>query len=340
MHRALGQDATPFNAPAVGSAAAMGSFGLTVAAARGHLRRIHLALVEHRAAYASLLPGALAMTVLVAGPLLFGLGLSLVRRSGEGYHFVGLANFTEILSGSGHPLSDPLNFWFTLAVTVLWTALNVVLHVAIGLGLALLLSDERLRGRRAFRLLLIAPWAVPSYITALTWRGLFDYQSGAVNTLLGALHAPRVSWFSTFLPAFSANVITNAWLGFPFMMVVSLGALAAIPRDLHEAAAVDGASRTTVFLRITLPLLKPALLPAAILGSIWTFNMFNVIYLVSNGRPENKTDILVTQAYRWAFERGGRWDIAAAYGTLIFLLLLGYTLAATRVGRAAEGAAA
>jgi arabinogalactan oligomer / maltooligosaccharide transport system permease protein len=186
--------------------------------------------------------------------------------------------------------------------------------------------------------LLILPWAVPNYITALMWKGMFHQQFGAVNQLLAALGLEQVSWFSGFWTAFTANVVTNTWLGFPFMMVVCLGALQSIPNDLYEAAEVDGAGRWYQFSRITLPLLKPALLPSVILGSIWTFNMFNVIYLVSGGEPGGSTEILITEAYRWAFIRHERYGLAAAYATLIFLILLGYTLITNRLTKANEGA--
>ena len=109
------------------------------------------------------------------------------------------------------------------------------------------------------------------------------------------------------------------------MMVVSLGALQSIPRDLDEAAEVDGASRWQRFRHVTLPLLRPALVPAIVLGSVWTFNMFNVIYLVSGGAPGGSTEILISEAYRWAFSRQYQYGYAAAYGVLIFLLLLLYT---------------
>ena len=108
------------------------------------------------------------------------------------------------------------------------------------------------------------------------------------------------------------------------MMVVTLGALSQIPGDLEEAAILDGASWWTRFTRIILPHIRPALLPSVLLGSVWTFNMFNVVYLVSGGDPGSQTDILVSEAYRWAFERGERYGYAAAYSVLIFAFLLFY----------------
>ncbi len=295
-------------------------------------------LRDHRVAYAYILPAAVGMLVLVLVPFLIGLGLGFFNHCDGHYDWVGIDNFVDILSGGGTSITDPLNFWFTLGVTLMWTSINVFLHVSIGLALALLLKDPLLRGKGIYRVLLIIPWAVPNYITALMWKGMFHQQFGAVNQLLGVFGIQGVSWFSHFWSAFTANVVTNTWLGFPFMMVVSLGALQSIPGDLYEAAEVDGASKWTQFSRITLPLLKPALLPAVILGSIWTFNQFNIIYLVSGGEPAGSTDILITEAYRWAFIRHERYGLAAAYATLIFLILLGYTLITNRVSKGAEGA--
>ena len=280
----------------------------------------------HGFAYAYVLPAAVGMILLVMVP--FGLGclLGFFDHARGTYTFVGLGNFREILGSA--------EFYATLAVTAGWTLINVFLHVTIGLLLALLLSRPWVRMRGLFRVLLIVPWAVPNYITALTWKGMFHQQYGAINSLLEMCGLARVSWFSSFAPSFSANVITNTWLGFPFMMVVCLGALQSIPREVYEAAAVDGAGRVARFFRITLPLLRPALFPAVVIGSIWTFNQFNIIYLVSEGKPNGRTDILITEAYRWAFERGERYGMAAAYGMLIFLVLLGLCLLASRKSKA------
>ena len=160
---------------------------------------------------------------------------------------------------------------------------------------------------------------------------MFHRQFGAINGLLVALGLEPVSWFSQFSTAFAANLATNTWLGFPFMMVVTLGALQAIPRELEQAAEVDGATGWQRFRHVTLPLLRPALLPAVVLGSVWTFNMFNIIYLVSGGEPDGASEILISEAYRWAFTRGHRYGYAAAYAVLIFLVLLVYSRLSNRV---------
>jgi ABC-type sugar transport system permease subunit len=295
--------------------------------------RFTRALSEHRVSYGFVLPTALAMAVLVIAPFFFGLALGFYDHRHGNWTFVGFSNFVEILSGGGRSLSDPLNFWFTLGVTVAWTAVNVCLHVGIGATIALALSKTWIFGRGVFRVLLILPWAIPNYITALVWHGMFQGEYGALNGLLETFGITPVSWFASFSTAFFANVCTNTWLGFPFMMVVALGALQTIPPALYEAAEVDGATSFQRFRHITLPHLWPAMVPAMTLGAIWTFNMFNVIYLVSGGQPGGATDILVTEAYRWAFERGERYGLAAAYATLIFGILLLWAVFGTRILR-------
>lgn len=290
----------------------------------------------HRSAYAYLGPAVMSMLLLVFVPFFLGVGLAFTRYVDGTYIWVGIDNFVQILTNEGLGLTHPLSFYFTLGVTVLWTAINVVFHTGLGLGLALVLNRPTLRFKGIYRVLLIIPWAVPSYITALVWHGMFNPTDGFINGCLTAFGVEQIGWFDHFWSAFSANVVTNTWLGFPFMMVVSLGALQSIPRDLYEAAAVDGASKWASFKAITLPLLRPALLPAIILGAVWTFNMFNVIYLVSGGAPSNQTDILITEAYRWAFEKD-RYGYASAYSILIFMILLSYGYFTQRLGKSEDG---
>jgi len=285
------------------------------------------AIRSHRHAYQWIGPATLAMAVLVIVPFVVGAAVSLFAHRDGTWTFVGLTHFLDILLARDWPLTSALSFWFTLAVTVGWTAANVAAHVSIGVGLAMLLRAPWLQLKGVYRVLLILPWAIPNYITALIWKGMFHQQFGAINALLALGGVEPVSWFSQFSTAFAANLITNTWLGFPFMMVVTLGALQAIPSDLEAAADIDGATPWQRFTLVTWPLLKPALLPAVILGSIWTFNMFNIIYLVSAGEPDGGTEILISEAYRWAFTRGHRYGYAAAYAVLIFGVLVMYSKA-------------
>jgi arabinogalactan oligomer/maltooligosaccharide transport system permease protein len=280
------------------------------------------AVVRSMPAYAWVAHAFVAILVLVVMPLAVGAGTSFYAGRGSDLHYVGVANYTDILSARGGDLLGHGSFYTVLAVTVLWTVVNVASHVGIGIVLALALSRPLLRLKALYRVLLILPWAVPSYVTALAWRGMFHRQLGAVNAILDVVGIEPVSWFAHFSTAFAANVATNVWLGFPFMMVVTLGALTSIPKDLYEAAEVDGASPLEQFRHITLPMLGPALLPAVAMGAVWTFNMFNVVFLVSAGEPDGSTEILVSEAYRWAFTRGHQTGYAAAYAVLIFGILL------------------
>jgi len=290
-------------------------------------------LRPHLGAYAYVFPAVAAVLVLVFLPFGYGLSLAFYDVTPTRERFVGLQNFIDIILARG--AGDPHSFYYTFGMTILWTGVNVCLHVVIGLFLALMLQDPKLRFRKAYRVLLIVPWAIPNYITALIWKAMFNAEYGLINRLFGL---GAFAWFDTTVTAFLANLATNVWLGFPFMMVTALGALQSIPKELYEAADVDGAGRWYKFRHVTLPLLKPALFPAIILGAIWTFNLsFNVIYLVSGGAPDGATDTLVTQVFRYAFEQY-RYGYAAAYATIIFGILLTYTVMTNRITKATEGA--
>ncbi|MFT5352957.1 MAG: arabinogalactan oligomer/maltooligosaccharide transport system permease protein [Polyangiales bacterium] len=272
-------------------------------------------------AYRYVSVAGIAVLLLVVGPLVVGALMSLFATDGSEIRYVGFTHYAAILSGDGLGLFANGSFWRVLFVTAVWTVLNLALHVALGIGLALLLHRPGLRFRSLYRVLLIVPWAVPNYVTALSWKGMFHSQYGAINAIIEAAGGESIQWFSRFATAFAANITTNVWLGFPFMMVVALGALSAIPKELYEAAKVDGATPFQRLRYITLPMLWPTMIPAIAMGAVWTFNMFNVVFLVSGGEPGGSTEILVSEAYRWAFTRGARYGYAAAYAVLIFGVL-------------------
>ena len=282
---------------------------------------MRVAIRESMPAYRYLVHAFIAVALLVVLPLAVGAATSLFAGSGRELHFAGLANYADILGARGGELFGHRSFYAVLFVTVLWTVVNLALHVGIGVALALLLNRDGLRFRGTYRVLLILPWAVPNYVTALAWKGMFHRQFGAINAILESVGVDRVSWFASWATAFTANVTTNVWLGFPFMMVVTLGALSAIPKDLYEAAAVDGATPWQRFRHVTWPMIASSLAPAVAMGAVWTFNMFNVVFLVSAGEPDGSTEILVSEAYRWAFTRGNQYGYAAAYAVLIFGVL-------------------
>ncbi len=281
---------------------------------------------ENRLAFWFLLPSALVLLGVVAYPFFFNVWISLTNWNM--YHFrnpefIGLTHYFRIFS-------EP-EFYKIFGKTIAWTAINLVFHFTLGLGAALLLN-RKLPGRNLYRALLILPWAMPQYISALTWRGMFNVEYGAVNLVLARIGLDPVPWFTSEFWAFMAPVITNIWLGFPFIMVIALGGLQSIPKEMYEAARIDGAGPVRQFFSITLPMLKPVLLPALVLGTIWTFNNLNVIWLVTDqGLPADKTHILVTYVYKAAFQYY-RYGYAAAFSVFIFLVLVfivkGYNRAA------------
>ncbi len=269
---------------------------------------------EHsaRLAYLYAMPALLIMAMVVLYPFIYNVIISFSNMNlthFRNWEIQGFQNYGAVLSDR--------EFWWYLYKTVLWTVINLVFHVGIGVFLAILLN-KNIRAKSFFRILLILPWAVPQYITALTWRGMFNAEYGAVNLLLGT----QIPWLSSEWWTFTACLITNIWLGFPFMMMVALGALQSIPDELYEAADIAGASGWQKFRHITIPLLKPVMIPAIILGVIWTFNNFNVVWLVSNGgEPSDTTHILVSWVYKAAF-RYFRIGYAAAFSMIIFAILL------------------
>lgn len=314
----------------------------------GGAARMGANLVEYRVAYAYVAPALLTMLVLVFFPFFYGILLSFTNANIYNTDkpvwdvWVGVQNYVDILSDTAvvQRTSSGLawnyqNFYWTLGFTVVWTITNVAIGVSLGLGLALALNTKGLALRPIYRVILILPWALPTYITALVWRGMFHPQFGVINQVVQLFGGEAIAWFDRPLTAFATVLATNGWLSFPFMMVISLGALQSIPGDLYEAARVDGATRWQQFKAITLPSLKPALVPAVIISVIWTFNQFNVIYLVSGGEPSHATEILITQAYKLAFEQY-RYGYAAAYSVIIFLILLVYGTWQNRTTKATE----
>lgn len=328
---------------------ALVAFALAAAVGFGGAVATLRVLTTHRHAYLLVAPALVTMLLLVFGPFFYGITLSFTEQSIYNTDkaldeiWVGFENFRSILSdfevfrntAEGRSINYQ-NFYWTLGFTVIWTVANVAIGVTVGLGLALLLNTRGLALTGFYRVALILPWAMPNYITALIWKGMFHSQFGVINQVVQIFGGDPISWFESPFTSFLTVLSTNGWLSFPFMMVISLGALQSIPSDLYEAAQVDGASRWQRFRAITLPSLKPALVPAVILSVVWTFNMFNIIFLVSEGQPGGATEILITEAYKIAFEQY-RYGYAAAYSTIIFLILLGYGVWQNRVTKAAEG---
>ncbi|MFY1675157.1 carbohydrate ABC transporter permease [Plantactinospora sp. WMMB334] len=307
-------------------------------ARRSRLRR---SWDRHWYAWAMVLPVVVVLAVLVFYPLGRGIWISLTnlneanqvaeictrsitgtedcRPNPNRWEFVGLDNYLRVLGGQVG------EFWQWTLITLIWTSVCVVFHYGLGLGLATMLNRPmRLRG--LYRVLLVLPWAVPAFVSAFAWKFIFNERFGLANSLLTAVGVDPVDWFANRWSSLFTAIVTNIWLGVPFMMVALLGGMQSIPRELHEAAEIDGASPWQRFVNVTLPGLRPVSMTVVLLGTIWTFNMFPVIFLVTEGQPAGQTDILVTGAYRAAFEGIRNYSLASTYGVLILSILLVFSV--------------
>lgn len=294
---------------------------------------------RHWYAWAMVLPTVIVLGVLVFYPLLRGVaqsftnlnesnqrdeictkilgGAETCKPNPDAAQFVGLDNYVDILTGAQG------DFWLQFANTLVWTVACVAFHYGLGLGLAVMLNRD-FRGRGFYRVALILPWAVPSFVAAFAWRFIFDERFGVINGALRAIGLDPVAWFEQRWTSLFTAIVANVWLGVPFMMVALLGGLQSINGDLYEAAEIDGATPWQRFVNITLPGLRPVSSTVILLGTIWTFNMFPIIYFVTRGQPAGETEILVTGAYRAAFEGIRDYSLAATYGVLILSILIVY----------------
>jgi len=287
---------------------------------------------KHNIAYVFFMPAFLAIISVVVFPFIYNILISFSNyslRTFNDWQIIGFYHYLKVFGDS--------QFYYVLVKTIIWTVVNITFHVSLGIFLAVLIN-RTLPAKPILRTLLIIPWAIPQYIAALSWRGMFNQEYGAINIALTKFFSiPAIEWLSQPLEAFIACILTNIWLGFPFMMVIALGGLQSIPGDLYEAAKVDGANRWQQFKHITIPMLKPVMIPAIVLGTVWTFNNINVMWLVSNGgEPSNQTHILVSYVYKAAFNLY-RYGYAASLSMIIFFILLCSTLFFLKRTKATEG---
>lgn len=310
--------------------------------------------------YLYLLPAFLVMAIITFYPLLFQVWISFQDFGLKNFRtvnpvpapFIGLDNYIRIAESR---LAIPNFEFLRLVLFNLWWALsNVVVHVILGVLVAVVLNTKGLLFKGVYRALFILPVVIPSIIVATVWRNMFDPESGAVNFLLqgigGIVGLPastplfNLDWLRqpddpiSFIPlplAYFAMIIANTWLGWPLNSVVATGALQSIPGDLYEAADMDGASAWQKFRTVTIPFLRPAMLPYAIYGFVITFNLFFLPYFMTQGQPFGRTEILVTQAYRLAQERQ-LFGVAAAFAVYLFFLLLVITLITNRLAKATK----
>jgi arabinogalactan oligomer/maltooligosaccharide transport system permease protein len=307
----------------------------SVGGPRGVFRRIR------GSAYLFILPALIGLVFLVLYPFAFNIFVSFTNMNT--YHIRPCAAiFTEnagcysiqsdLFRNYLAVFSDPA--FLQIAVnTIIWTFANVIPHVTIGLVLAFVLNSK-VRGKSVYRMFMIVPWAMPSFITLLIWKEMFNYQYGVINALLAHIGVGAINWLNGGCSsAMLAMIIANVWLGYPFMMIIFSGALQSIPNELYEAASIDGAVGLRQMWHISIPLIRPTIVIGFFLGCIWTFNNFNAAYLitaggpyaVSNGSVFGCSTIFITQAYNLAFPGGGglaNYAVGAAYAFIAFLMLL------------------
>jgi arabinogalactan oligomer / maltooligosaccharide transport system permease protein len=310
--------------------------------------------------YLYLIPAFAVMSVITFYPLIYQVIVSftdfqtkdlLKGLASPNLQFVGVQNYVQILTG-GLPVQN-FEFFRVLLYNFWWAISNVAVHVPAGVLIAVALNVPGLWFKRIYRAIYILPVVVPPLVVATVWRNIFDEQYGAMNQFLTAVaqffgsggevhlrwlneYAPPIPWLIPGSPlplAYYAMMIANFWLGWPFMALVATGALQSIPKDLYEAASIDGANGVQQFRHITVPLLRPAMIPAAIYGFTLSFNLFNFVYFMTGGGPARSTEILVTFAYDLV--RNLRlYGVAAAFAVIVFLVALGVFLITNRLTRA------
>ena len=228
--------------------------------------------------------------------------------------FVGVANFLTLFS-------DPV-FVQSIGNTFYFTVMSVAFHLLIGLLFALMLNSNRVNGtlRAILRVLFILPWLFTAVIIAIVWRLILD-PNGVINGYLIALNIidHKIEWFSSTATAIHALTFVNIWAGYPLYMVSLLAGLQGIPKELYEAASLDGANGPNQLWFITLPQLFPIIISIALLDFIWTMQVFPLVWMTTGGGPINTTEMLSTYTYKLAFTRY-QFSAAAASAVIIFFL--------------------
>jgi len=266
-------------------------------------------------------PATALFALLMLYPMVAVLRYSLLDRAitKRDAAFVGLDNYQTTLS-------DPV-FWQATGHTLYFTVMSVVFHLLLGLAFALMLNSDRVNPtiRSILRVLYILPWLFTAVIIAIIWRLLLDPE-GVVNGVLMSLHIVdfKVEWFSSSSTALHAVTFVNIWAGYPLYMVSLLAGLQGIPRDLYEAASIDGANAWQKFRHVTIPQLTPIMISVALLDFIWTMQVFALVWMTTGGGPIYATEMLSTYTYKLAFSRY-QFSLASASAVLLLILSLSMT---------------
>jgi multiple sugar transport system permease protein len=263
-----------------------------------------------------LIPALLPIVILSVIPLVRGIYLGFTdARAGLNVPttFIGLDNFRTLL--------DDELFVNSFKIGLIWSVAVTVIGFCFALGLALLLTQD-LRGRWLARSLALIPWAMPAVVVGIMWKLVFQPQAGVLNEALRRGHIPgeNTDWLSSFSWALPAVILVGVWAGMPQTTVALLAGLQSIQNELHEAAAVDGATTWQRFRTITLPQLKPVIIAITTLDFIWNFNSFGLVYVLTEGGPAGKTQLPMLFAYSQAFEYG-EFGYASALGSAMVVVI-------------------
>ena len=264
-------------------------------------------------AYALIAPAAIYILCIVAWPLIETIRLSFTNSSLAGEDYVGFQNYEKMLSSTKYNK--------IIVRTFVWTFFSVILKIIIGLIGAVLLNAN-LWGRSAFRVLVLPPWIVPIAIGCLGWLWLYNGYFGilaGIGMRTGILDGPY-GFLAYKNSAFISTIITDVWVGTPLVTVFFLAAMQGVPKDLYEAAYCDGASRWDRFFKITLPQITPVIITIALLSAIWTFNSFEIIYILTEGGPRNATTTLIIDTYKMALGNY-KFGKGAARAVIVVILL-------------------
>jgi ABC-type sugar transport system permease subunit len=244
---------------------------------------------------------------------------------------VGLGNYTDFLRSP--------EFWQAIGRTAYFTIVSVAIELILGIGIAALIQ-RRFAGWRLLRIAIIIPWAVPTIAMATMWRWIFNADYGALNGLLYQLGAidNYVAWLSDPAAAMNWIIVADVWHSTPFVVLISIAAMATIPGELYEAARIDGASRWGSFRHITIPLLRPAILVVLVVRTVEAFRVFDIIYVITAGGPANGTQVVSYLAYQETF-RFFNMGRGAALSFLISLFVLAAAFVYIRVLSGRRGSA-
>jgi multiple sugar transport system permease protein len=245
------------------------------------------------------------------------------KTAGAPGRFIGLSNYRELLASE--------QFLRTVINTVVYTAVGVGIKFCLGLSMALVLNQERFCNN-LFRSFLLIPWAIPTVMSALNWRWIFDDASGLINNVLVRLNLvdETISWLSDPHLAMLAVITVVVWQGTPFFTMSFLAGLQAIPKELYEAAEIDGASVLQQFRYVTLPRLQPIFITVIMLASIFTSAGIQFVYILTNGGPSDRTMIFPLLSYNLALGGAQRLGMGATVSLFFFPILVVFIIFLTR----------